>query len=63
MDKLDIFELDADVKIQTTVKELQLLYMMAFDDGRMYQIAVRVNNDKWLKELDEKPTLIQGDIV
>lgn len=63
MDKLDIFELDADVKIQTTVKELQLLYMMAFDDGRMYQIALRENNDEWLKELDEKPALIQGDTV
>lgn len=63
MDKLDIFELDADVKIQTTIKELQFLYMTAFDDGRMYEIALKKNNDEWLKEIDEHSILIQGDIV
>lgn len=33
MDKLDIFLLDPDTKVMTTVAELRKLYMMGFEAG------------------------------
>ena len=49
MDKLDIFELDADIVIQTTVKELRSLYAQGYTDGDW---------DEWNNDI-----LIEGDIV
>lgn len=63
MDKLDIFEMDESTKIITTIKELQRLYWRGWEDRRMYETAVLTNDSEWIKEVDENPTLIQGDIV
>ena len=49
MDKLDIFELDADTKIQTTIEELRSLYAQGCTDGEW---------DEWDNDI-----LIHGDIV
>lgn len=62
-DKLDIFQMDESTKIITTIEELQQLYWRGWEDGRMYETAVQRNDDELLKEIDEKSTLVHGDIV
>lgn len=49
MDKLDIYELDSDTKIQTTVNELRSLYAQGCVDGE---------HDEWDNDI-----LIQGEIL
>lgn len=49
MDKLDIFSLDPDTKVMTTVADLRNLYMVGFEAGD------RDNSDG--------DTLIAGEIV
>ena len=49
MDKLDIFLLDPDTKVMTTVAELRNLYMMGFEAGD--------------RDDTDSDTLIAGEIV
>lgn len=48
MDKLDIFEMDSDTKIQTTIAEVQRAFMIGAREGM---------------EFNDDPVIIIGDVV
>ena len=50
MDKLDIFELDPETKVQTTISELRKLYSIGWIDG---------SHD----DMEDSEILVDGDIV
>ena len=51
MDKLDIFEMPMDAKIQTTIEELHRLYWTAVSDAANGKV------------LEDKNIIVHGDIV
>lgn len=48
MDKLDIFEMDSDTKIQTTIAEVQRAFLIGAEEGM---------------EFTNDPVIIRGDVI
>lgn len=63
MDKLDIFELPMDAKIQTTIEELQMLYHQAEHNGMTLCRAFSINDNKTIDDINAAPVIVNGDIV
>lgn len=60
MDKLDIFEMPMQAKVQTTIEELQRLYFRAYDIGALEQFRAMENKPDAGPDLD---VFVKGDIV
>lgn len=61
MDNLDVFELDSDTKIATTVGELHRLYFIGCNEQREADMLISQGKDT--SEVDNRPVIIKGDIV
>ena len=63
MDKLDIFEMPMDTKIQTTIEELHRLYWEAWRSGGAFEIMMMYGRNKAANKIMDEHILIEGDIV
>lgn len=62
-DKLDIFEMPIDAKVQTTIEELQRFYWEAFRSGGAFEIMMMQGHTEAANRIMDENVLIHGDIV